>query len=216
MKPIAVILSGCGKQDGSEIHEAVATLLAIDRAGATAQCFAPDIMQAHVVNHLTNETMKETRHALVEAARIARGEIRPLSAVNIDSLDGAIYPGGYGAALTLCDFAKKGADCTLSPEVLSFAKAMAQAHKPQGFICIAPVMISAIYGPGVEMTIGQEKETAALLEKMGNIHHVAKAHEVVVDAKHKVVSTPAYMEAQRIHEVFDGIDALVKAMLRLI
>ncbi|HTY20012.1 MAG TPA: isoprenoid biosynthesis protein ElbB, partial [Geobacteraceae bacterium] len=35
-KKIGVVLSGCGVYDGSEIHEAVFTLLAIDRNGAEA------------------------------------------------------------------------------------------------------------------------------------------------------------------------------------
>lgn len=54
MKQVGVVLSGCGVYDGTEIHEAVLTLLALDRAGAQAVCFAPDKPQLHAafVQHL--------------------------------------------------------------------------------------------------------------------------------------------------------------------
>lgn len=215
MKKVAVVLSGCGVQDGSEIHEAVACLLALQRAGAHYQCVAPNINQTQVVNHVTKEAMHETRQVLIEAARIARGDIHDISNVNSDDFSAAVYPGGFGAATNLCDFATKGADCTIEKHVLHFAQAMAKAGKPQAFACIAPVMIAKIYGPGVRMTIGHDANTQAVMKAMGNVHQEASANEIVVDEQHKVVSTPAYMEAKNIAEVFDGIDKMVKALMRL-
>lgn len=61
-KKVAVILSGCGVYDGAEIHESVITLLRLSQRGAEAQCFAPNIAQHHVVNHLTGEEMPESRN----------------------------------------------------------------------------------------------------------------------------------------------------------
>src|SRR3990167_9599957 len=123
-KKVAVILSGCGVFDGSEIHEAVSTLLALDLAGAHYECFAPNISQTRVVNHLTNETTNETRNVLVEAARIARGKIHDIKKAKIENFDAAIYPGGHGAALNLCNFGTKGADMEINADVFHFAQAM--------------------------------------------------------------------------------------------
>jgi enhancing lycopene biosynthesis protein 2 len=215
MKKCAVLLSGCGVYDGSEIHEAVCTLLALDKAGITYQCVAPDIEQHHVINHLTGEEMPEKRRVLVEAARIARGNIKSLSDVDPASFDALILPGGFGAAKNLCDFAFKQADMRVEPSVLAFCRAFAQAKKPVGFICISPTMISQIYGPGVHLTIGNDKATAETLEKMGAVHQNAAVDECVVDKAHKVVTVPAYMLAKSIREVQAGIEELVQKIVFL-
>ena len=216
MTKIAVVLSGCGVYDGAEIHESVITLLALDRAGVEVQCMAPNIPQMHVVNHLTGEVAEgESRNVLVEAARIARGNIINIAQANPDEYDGAIFPGGYGAAKNLCDFAVKGADCTVQPDVLRFAKALAEAGKPLGFVCIAPAIIPHVYGEGTKLTIGTDAETAANIEKMGGVHVSCPVDEFVVDEEHKVVSTPAYMLAGRISEAASGIEKLVSEVLRL-
>jgi len=216
MPKIAVILSGCGVYDGAEIHESVITLLALDRAGAEVQCMAPNIPQMHVVNHLTGEVAEgESRNVLVEAARIARGNIIDIAQANPADYDGAIFPGGFGAAKNLCDFAVKGADCTIQPDVLRFAKAMAEAGKPLGFVCIAPAMIPHIYGKGAKLTIGTDQDTATNIEKMGGVHVNCPVDKFVVDEEHKVVSTPAYMLAGRIREAASGIEKLVEEVLRL-
>jgi len=216
-KTIAVILSGCGRGDGSEIHESVLTLLAIARMGARAACLAPDIMQRQVLNHLTDQVdINEQRNVLVESARIARGEIQNIRDADFSQLDAAIYPGGFGAALNLSDFATKAADCEIQSDVLAFAKHMANAHKPQGFICIAPVMISKIYGAGVLHTIGNDNNTARAINSMGGIHQDCAVDEMILDTKHKVVSSPAYMLAKSITEVEAGITKLVRAVIEMI
>ncbi len=215
MKKVAVILSGCGVFDGSEIHEAVCTLLALDLAGAEYQCFAPNIPQTQVINHLTRETKNETRNVLEESARIARGKIRDIKEANTNEFDAAIFPGGFGAASNLCDFTKKNTDMSVNADVLAFAQAMKKAEKPQGFICIAPVMISTIYGPGIEHTIGYDDATKSAIEKMGGKHIGCSVTKAVIDQKHKVVSTPAYMLAQGIGEVFTGVSQLVKDVLEM-
>lgn len=215
MKRIAVILSGCGFMDGSEIHEAVLTLLAIRRAGAQYQCFAPDIEQPKVIDHVSHQKISETRRVLSEAGRIARGEIKALATAQAADYDALILPGGFGAALTLCDFAEKGADCSVLPDVAKLVQAMATAAKPVGFICIAPVMIAKLYGPGVKMTIGNDTHTAKTLTDMGNQHIECPVDDCVIDTQHKVVSTPAYMLGPDIASVAVGIDKLVAAVLAL-
>lgn len=168
MKTIAVLLSGCGVFDGAEIHESVLTMLALSQAGAAYQCFAPDIAQAQVVNHLTGQVEPaQHRNVLVEAARIARGEIKATTALDISAYDGLIIPGGFGAAKNLCDFADNGADCQVHPLVRDFIQQFVAASKPIGFICIAPVMIPQLFGQGAKGTIGQDAETAAAFTAMG-------------------------------------------------
>ncbi len=216
MKKIAVVLSGCGVFDGSEIHESVCTLIALDKAGASYQCLAPSVEQTQVINHKTKEPMpEESRNILVEAARIARGDIEDISKADSNDFAAAIYPGGFGAAANLSDFAKQGANCTVQKDVLRFAQAMATEKKPQGFICIAPTLISKIYGEGVELTIGDDKQTIQAISAMGGKHIEATVDSVVVDKKHKVVSTPAYMLATHISEVFEGVTKLVNKVLVL-
>ena len=216
MKKVAGVLSGCGVSDGSEIHEAVACLLALQRAGASYQCIAPNVEQSQVMDHFKNQAMSgATRNVLVESARIARGDIKNIATVNANDFVAAVYPGGFGVVTNLSDFAKKGADCEVQKDILAFAQAMAKASKPQGFACIAPALIAKVYGPGIKMTIGFDAGTQAVMKTMGNQHQEAAATEVVVDEKHKVVSTPAYMEAKNIAEVFDGVDKMVQEVLKM-
>lgn len=214
-KKVAVILSGCGVYDGAEIHESVITLLRLDQRGAKVQCFAPDIAQMHVINHLTGETMDESRNVLVESARIARGEVKNLREANVDDFDALIVPGGFGAAKNLSNFAVKGADCKVQEDVLALAEAFAEAGKPVGLICISPALAAKIYGPGVVCTIGNDADTAAAMGKMGATHTDCEVSEIVEDKARKLVSTPAYMLAQSISEAASGINKLVDRVLEL-
>lgn len=220
MAKIGVVLSGCGVYDGSEIHEAVITLLAIDRAGAEAVCMAPNVEQMHVVNHLTGEVAEgETRNVLVESARIARGQIRNIKAVSAADLDALIFPGGFGAAKNLCDFAVKGADCTVQPEVARLVREVIAAKKPLAAVCIAPALVSKVLGSDKiahKLTIGTDEATAAALSAMGTEHVACPVREFVVDRENKMVSTPAYMLAGRISEAAEGIEKTVRVLLEMI
>lgn len=218
-KTVAVLLSGCGVFDGSEIHESVAVLLALDRAGAAALCCAPDAPQAQVVNHLTGEVaVGERRNMLVEAARIARGAIRDAATVRADHADALILPGGYGAAKNLSDFAARGAQAEGHPEAVRLIREFHAARKPIGLCCIAPAVGAiALRGSGVraELTIGDDPGTAAALEAMGARHVPHGVREAHVDRARRMVSTPAYMCKARISEIADGIGALVREVLAL-
>lgn len=216
MAKVGVILSGCGVQDGSEIHEAVLTLLALDEAGAEIVCMAPNRPQAHVVDHYTGKPMDEKRNVLVESARIARGKIKDIAQVNAADLDAVMLPGGFGAALNLCDFAKSGDKATVDPEVKRLLSAMHEAGKPIGAICIAPAVLAAVLGAkGVEITVGNDKETAAALGRMGAKHTSCSVEDIVVDEEHRVVTSPAYMLAGSIKDLRMGIHKTVEEVLRL-
>jgi enhancing lycopene biosynthesis protein 2 len=216
---IGVLLSGCGVYDGAEIHEAVITLLALDRAGAEAVCMAPDVDQMHVVDHRTGEPAEETRNVLAESARIARGAIRDVADVRADELDGIILPGGFGAAKNLCNFAVAGAQAAVQPDVARLLRDALAARMPIGVCCIAPAVMAAILrdaGEAGELTIGTDADTAAGLEAMGVRHVPCAVEETCVDREHQVVSTPAYMLAGRISEAAAGIEKLVSEVLDLV
>jgi enhancing lycopene biosynthesis protein 2 len=215
-KRVAVVLSGCGVYDGAEIYESTLTLLHLSQAGAEVQCFAPDIPQMHVINHLTGEVASgETRNVLVEAARLARGNIKSLTDARVEDFDALIVPGGFGAAKNLCDFAVTGAAMQVQEDFLAFARGMHKAGKPVGLICIAPTMAAAICGAGVKTTIGNDADTAAAINATGAQHCACSVQDICVDHSKKLVTTPAYMLAQSIAEANEGIGKLVKEVLAL-
>ena len=211
MKKFAVILSGSGVYDGSEIHEATLTMLAIMKNGATYKIFAPNIDQHHVINHLTGEEMNESRNVLVESARIARGDIKDLKEYDPKDFDALILPGGFGAAKNLCDFAFKGSECSVNPDVEKAVRNTASIGRPIGALCIAPVILSKILGD-VELTIGQDAGTAEAVEKMGSQHRQTTHGEVIVDSKNNVFTTPCYMLDANILQIYEGATNIVKAI----
>jgi enhancing lycopene biosynthesis protein 2 len=211
-KKFAVVLSGSGVYDGAEIHEATLTMLAIMKQGGTYQCFAPDIPQHHVINHLTGDEMNETRNVLVESARIARGNIKPLSEFDGENFDALIFPGGFGAAKNLSTVAFKGPDAEINPEVETAVKQMLKLGKPIGALCISPAFVAKIIGDGVEVTIGSDPGTADAIGSMGGIHVNTTHGEVVIDKKHKVFTTPCYMLDATILDIEKGAMNVVTAM----
>ena len=217
MAKIGVCLSGCGVNDGAEIHESVITALTLDRAGAEIIYTAPDVVQTKVVNHITGDEMNETRNVLVESARIARGDITDLAQLTSDDMDALLFPGGFGAALNLCDFALKGADCHIHPEVKRIIQEILVAQKPLGFICIAPALFARAV-KNVDMTakitIGNDQATADQIEKLGSQHEICSVDDCIVDEENKIVSTPAYMLAGNISEAASGIEKLVHQIMK--
>jgi enhancing lycopene biosynthesis protein 2 len=217
MARIGVLLSGCGVNDGSEIHEAVLTMLALDEVGAERVCLAPDRPQRDVVNHLSGEPAPESRNVLVEAARIARGEIHPLAAIGALELDGLILPGGFGAAKNLSDFAVAGAQTEVLPAVEKLLRELHAAGRPIGAICIAPVILARVFGSlGVKVTIGNDPGVARVLEGFGACHIECLVDDVVVDEEHRLVTTPAYMLGPGLKEIRRGIEKLVQRVVALV
>ena len=208
MKKVAVVLAGCGVFDGSEIHEAVLTLLYLDRAEVEISCFAPNIDQAHVVNHLTGDVQEsETRNVLVEAARIARGKIQDIQELEASNFDAIVLPGGFGAAKNLCNFAFEGANLSVNDQVERVLKAFHSEKKPIGIICIAPVIGAKVLG--AEVTIGNDAGVAEAIQQVGGSHVEKPVNEICIDETNNVISAPAYMYDARISEVSEGIKQLV-------
>jgi enhancing lycopene biosynthesis protein 2 len=215
MKKFAVVLSGCGVFDGAEIHEATLTMLAIKKLGANYQCFAPNINQHHVINHLNGEEMKESRNVLTEAARIARGDIKNLNKFNANDFDALIFPGGFGTAKNLSTVAFKGHEAEVNEEVVKAVEAMLKTKKPIGALCIAPAVIAKIIGD-VKVTIGQDEETAETIEAMGGMHITTEHGDVVIDDDKLVFTTPCYMLDADISQIWNGAYNTVEAMLKFI
>lgn len=217
MKKIGVVLSGCGVRDGSEIHEAVLTLLAIDSNGAKAVCLAPDV-ELDEVNHLTMQDTGARRGVLAESARIARGEVSDIKTAQASDLDAIVFPGGFGAAKNLCDFAVQGQNASVQPDVLRLIREMAAAGKPICAICIAPAVVALALGKDLSprLTIGTDAGTAQAINATGSVHVDCAVDDCVVDRDNLIVSTPAYMLAGSISEAARGIEKAIKATLELI
>ncbi len=215
-KKIAVLLSGCGVFDGAEIHESTLTLYFLDRAGVEPVCIAPNMDQIHVINHQTSEEVEEKRQVLIESARISRGDMRDLSSISAEDLDALIIPGGFGAAKNLADYAMKGRDCSIHPDVKRLIIEMIDAQKPVGAICIAPVVLAialkdSSFHP--TLTIGTDSATASDIEFFGAKHQNARVDEIVVDELHRIVTTPAYMLGPDISDIAKGIEKLVSKII---
>lgn len=217
-KRVGVILSGCGVSDGSEIHEAVSILVALDKRAAEIICIAPNIPQAAVINHLTHKPEPAPRNVMAEGARIARGKIRDLAGVHATELDALVFPGGFGVVRNLCSFAADGAQCRVLPELAKLMLDMHEEGKPIGLACIAPVLAAAVFGAkGMEptVTIGTDAETAGAIEAMGGRHQNKGPTEVCIDRTNKLITTPCYMSAAGPWEVFQGADRLVEELLKM-
>lgn len=215
MLNVALVLCGCGRSDGSEIHESVACLMHLARLGAKVQCFAPDQPQADVIDHLRDTPMSESRNCLVEAARIARGNIKPLSELKASGYDAVVFPGGFGAAKNLCTFAKDGKAMTVKPDVERVVKDFHGAGKAIGLCCIAPVIAAKVL-PGVTVTLGAEGDAPAAVRSWGSKHQVAPVDQAVVDESFKVATAPAYMYGDaNPWQISQGIGEMIEATLRL-
>jgi len=211
----AVILSGCGTFDGAEIHEAVLTLLAIANNNCSYEIFAPDVDQMHVVNHLNGQEMNEKRNVLIESARIARGKIASLSTFNPDSFDVLMFPGGFGGAKNLSDYAVKGKDLKVNPEVMKAIKSMYAQNKPIGSLCITPVIMAKVLG-NVELTVGSDNTTVDHVKALGANHKNTRNGEIVIDKKNKLVTAPCYMLDAKITDIANETDLVVKAIIDLV
>jgi len=218
---VAVVLSGCGVFDGAEIHESVLTLLALDKEGATVQCFAPNIDQFRVMNHLTQQAAEEKRNVLVEAARIARGDIKDIADADAANFDAAIMPGGYGAALNLSNYGVAGADMQVETTTMNFLKAMSRANKPLAALCIAPPILAKLQQElGSEnapsLTVGAaDGPDGGNLAALGANAMECSVTEIVVDETNRLVTNPAYMVETNLTQLSEGIQRAVVALLRM-
>lgn len=211
-KKFAVILAGCGNLDGNNIQETVVLLTAIAREGAIYQCFAPDVEQHEVIDHYTHSEMLERRYVLREAARMAQGNIKPLSEFNANEFDALALPGGYGVMKNLCTYAMAGINATINSEVKQAILAMHNAQKPIGAMCIAPMLIALVLRKGT-ITLGKTCDASKDAEAIGMTHKEAKQNELVVDSKNLLFTTPCYMLENNLADISTATFDMVKAMI---
>lgn len=212
---VGLVLSGCGFKDGSEIHESVLAMLALEEAGAKLRIFAPDVAQASVIDHKTGHVVGASRNVLHESARIARGDIQDLAQAKADDLDAIVLPGGFGAATNLCNFASVGADMTVNPHLVRLLETTHEQGKPIGALCIAPVILAKVFGSkGCRITIGHDPETAQSIELLGAKHIECAVDGIVVDELNHLVTTPAYMLGHSVRDIHSGIRKLADEVVR--
>ena len=213
-----LLLSGCGNRDGSEIHEATLAYLSLEQHGVDVQCIAPDIAQARVVDHAHSRPEPAPRNALVEAARIARGNILPLSSVSPTEADLLVMPGGLGAATTLSTFLDKKEQATPLPDVQRLIEGFYAAHKPIVAICIAPVLLALTFAHKVPLTLtlGTNPDLLSFLTNTGMTATSCTSDRFVSDPTNRIVSTPAYNERVTISTVWKGVDGAITSALQLL
>ncbi|KAK3593095.1 hypothetical protein CHS0354_038138 [Potamilus streckersoni] len=220
---VAVVLSGCGVYDGSEIHESSAILVHLSRAQADTTMFAPNIQQMHTIDHMKGEPMEPDRNVLIESARIARGKVKDLAELHAELYDAVIFPGGFGAAKNLSTFAIDGTNMKINGEVERVLREFHVARKPIGLCCIAPVLAAKVIH-GCEVTVGKDKDegrwpyggTVEAVQKLGAINVPLEVDQHHVDKKNKIVTTPAFMCETAFHHIFDGIGKMVDGVLKLV
>lgn len=222
---VAVILSGSGVFDGAEITESVATLVHLSRREAVVQCFAPDVGQLHAVNHLTGQEYPHNRNVLQESARIARGNIKALSEINVNNFDAIMFPGGFGAAKNLSNWANEGIKATLNEDVKNTILKAHEAKIPIGACCIAPTLLAlALHNKNIKITVGNDNNnnnkwpysgTVQQLQALGVQHIITNINEICIDEKNKLVTAPAYMYEGKSHEIFDNIEKLIEQLLKM-
>jgi len=200
---VAVILSGSGVYDGSEIQESLFTLLAISENKGTYECFAPDKKQFHVINHLTGEVTNEERNVLVESARVARGKVQNITSLNVNEFEGLVIPGGYGVAKNLNEWAISGHESEIDSSISKVINEFYDAKKPIVALCISPTLIAQALKnkTKVSLTVGNTKDKNAEgikavqkgIESLGAEIIEKEITEVHVDLENKIISAPCYM-----------------------
>lgn len=222
-----ILLSGCGVYDGAEIHESVFSMLAVAEAGHDYQCVSVNKNQHHVVNHLNGEEMPEERNMMVEAARIARGDVKEISEINPGNIDGLIIPGGFGSAKNFSDWAFKGPDGDILPEVKLLIVNMINAGKPIVALCVSPVLVAKALEDSdfhAQLTLGNTTDASpyeisgfhAGIEQVGAVAAEKATTEVLVDENLKVITAPCYMMEANVVEVRKNIQQAVLKMIELI
>lgn len=220
MKKIAVILSGSGVYDGSEIHEAVFTLLAIDRRQGKITCTAPNKDQYHVINHITGDEMEEKRNVLIESARIARGEVTDITEIDMKNFDALVIPGGFGAAKNLNQWAIHGADGEIDPDVKRLVLSAVKLKKPIAAMCMGPTVVAkALENSDIKaiLTVGSTeadspydiKGITSGMKKIGANPVMKTVHQIAVDTENKIITAPCYMMKASITEIHENVEDLI-------
>lgn len=175
---VAVVLTGCGAKDGTEI---------------------------------------------TEAARIARGKIKPLDSLHVHEFDALAIAGGFGVVKNLCNFAFAGREASLHSDVSQALLPFIKAEKPMGALCIAPLVLALLcreaHIQGAEFTLGSGSAHDAIsaLEYWGSKHKATEPGQACIDSARRFVSAPAYMfDDATPADIFESAEALVTGLFSFI
>ncbi len=216
MKKIALLISGCGHKDGAEITEVVSLLVGLNKWNAKVTAFSLDV-EIEVTNHLTKRIQSgEKRNMLAEAARITRGEIQDLNSLVVQDFDGLAIAGGLGAAIHFSNWAEKGSDCKVHPDVHRVIEEFYQAEKPIAAVCIAPVLLAKVLGSrGITITLGNDPKIFAEVKKTGARAVECPVYDYITDRDHRLLTTPAFMHEATFGQVFEGISLMTKELVEM-
>ncbi len=223
----AVLLSGCGVYDGTEIQESVFALLALSQNNLDFICTAPNVNQHHVINHINGQEMKEGRNVFVESARIARGEIISLSKLNKNNISSLLIPGGFGAAKNLSNWAFEGPNGSVLQEVKDLILHCVENRKPIVALCISPTLIAkSLEGTSYisQLTLGSIKgkseydisEINGAISSIGSVAHNKSIEEICVDKDLKIISAPCYMMDAKVNEIYNNIKMAIDKLSNLL
>jgi len=227
MKKIGILLSGNGVYDGTEIQEAVFTMLSIAENGGTYICMAPDVNQHHVINHISGEEMDENRNVLIESARIARGDIKSLNEIDSSEIDALVIPGGFGAAKNLTQWAFSGPEGTINSKVKALINQIHSEGKPLVALCMGPtVLAKAFEGNEISptLTVGTVNEPSPYeidaisegMEQTGAVAEMKTVREISVDIENKIITAPCYMMEADIMEVRNNIKLAIDKLFEIL
>jgi enhancing lycopene biosynthesis protein 2 len=213
---VGVLLSGCGLGDGSQVEEVMLTYLALDKYGIDYTAIAPDKLQFDVINHMTEKEQNEGRNILIESARIGRGRIKNLKMAMDEELDALILPGGLGVFKNLSDYIIKRENFKVDESVKELICKFYKAKKPVLGICGSVILIpKSLEGMGKRIKIATTNNAYEnLLASLNCELQNCKANEIVFDKENKVISTPAFLASQNMNEVYEGIDRMIKKLIR--
>jgi enhancing lycopene biosynthesis protein 2 len=193
-KKVAIILSGSGGMDGSESHEAICSLLAIEKEGFIWGAYALDEDQSKVISHKDKKELPEKRNMMAESGRLVHGKIRDLDTLKVSSHDILWIVGGFGAVTSLSDLAEKGPAGSVHPKIAQLIKSFYEAKKTIVGVCIAPSLIAHVLSDqSLKITLGDSGTFDETLKATGHRPEITKSDEYVVDQEHMIFSTPAYM-----------------------
>ncbi|HSQ97320.1 MAG TPA: isoprenoid biosynthesis glyoxalase ElbB [Rickettsiales bacterium] len=212
MKNFAIILSGCGSRDGSEIHETTMLMLAVKQLGAKYQCFSIDKEQTTVINSITGEKMNEKRNVMIESARIARGNVKEIKELNVDNFDGIILPGGLGVTLNFSTFAFNNYNYSVDEKLEKVLSEFKEQNKIICAVCIAPIILAKVF-KDISITIGNNQNIAKIINDLGNKHINTETKNICIDKQNKIITAPFYMLTDDISVIYEEAYKVIKASL---
>ena len=222
MNNCAVILSGCGSGDGSDVWETVLLSYLLNKKGINPLYFAPNWEQSEVVDHLNKTAAPDGRNVLKESARIAGEEIKEIESLSGKDFDALILPGGAGVVKNLSDLVGETKKDYLKPkpELQRLIREFYRRKKPIGACGISAILVASalrdILETPLTITIGKDPELIRQVEGMGALNVLSRGTDAVIDSEHRLVTTPANLLKLKVTDLALSLENLVNGILELV